>query len=246
MIDAAAVEGLLRGADPTCGLFVTGEASQRTKRRALLRSLANPADGFVDTWINRPISRQLTRILVGTGISPNAVTVLACLIGLTGAGAIASREFTLGIVGALVFQLSAAVDCVDGEIARLTHRSSPFGARLDIALDNIAHLALFTAMAWASVPLLGAPGAAAAGAAAATGGLVAFLLVYHLTFRRPRRDDSRLKRILARFTNRDFSLAVIGVAAVGRWDVLLILIAAGSNLFWLFLLASSLRARREP
>jgi phosphatidylglycerophosphate synthase len=244
VLDASSAGDLLEGRTPG-GMFAPADAAAALKRRTLLRGLANPADGLVDTWLNRRLSRFMTRWLVGTGISPNAVTVISCLLGLLGAAGIASRDPRLGIAGALVFQLAAAVDCVDGEIARLTHRSSPFGAKLDIALDNVVHIALFAAMAWAAVPLLGAMGALAWGAGAVLGGLLSFAVVYWLSFGEPQRPSSKLKRVLDRFTNRDFSLGVIAVAFVGRWDVLLMIIAVGSNLFWLVLLGTQRRLRGE-
>ena len=61
--------------------------NERCRRAAgcqLLRSLENPCDGLVDTWVNRPLSRLMTRALVGTGISPNAVTLISFLVGLVG------------------------------------------------------------------------------------------------------------------------------------------------------------------
>lgn len=244
VLDARSAKDLLAGRAPR-GTYAPARARPTLKRSALLRGLANPADGLVDTWLNRPLSRHMTRWLVGTGISPNAVTVLSCLLGLLGAGLIASRDPRWGILGALTFQLSAAVDCVDGEIARLTHRSSPFGAKLDIALDNVVHVALFAAMAWASVPLLGAGAAGWAGLAAVAGGVLSFAVVYRLSFADAQGPSSKLKATLDRFTNRDFSLGVIAVALAGRWDLLLLAIAVGSNLFWVVLLAVTARGRRS-
>ena len=52
-------------------------------------------------------------------------------------------------LAALLFQLAAVIDCSDGEVARLTFTDSPFGAWLDITLDNLVHMAIFVAI-WAA------------------------------------------------------------------------------------------------
>jgi phosphatidylglycerophosphate synthase len=235
VIDKAAAAAIARGEDPVqAGIFLPPDASARSA--TLLRSLENPCDGFVDTWFNRSLSRLMTRALVGTRISPNTVTVISFLVGLIGVALIATRRWELALLGALVFQLSAAIDCVDGEIARLTYRFSPLGARLDLALDNVVHVALFATLGWAAVPLLGAPLALGLGAMAALGGVISFGLVYRLNFGDERGHTGRVRRILDRVTNRDFSVLVIAAALASRFDLLLGAIALGTHLFWVVLL----------
>lgn len=245
VVDRPAVAALAAGADPAAaGTWVAPGAPAAEKRRTLLRSLANPAmDGVVDTWLNRPISRRLTRLLVGTGVSPNAVTVASGVLGVLGAAGIATGDYALGVAGAAVFQLSAAVDCVDGEIARLTYRTSPLGARLDIAVDNAAHVALFAAMAAAARGALGPGLTWGVGAAAVLGGILSFLLVYRLTFGGGAAADGGLRRLLERLTNRDFSIGVLACALVPWWHGALWIVAVGTNAFFLALLGVALWRR---
>ncbi len=254
VFDKEAVRALAEGAapPPPRGLFVPASAPPGEKARRLLRALANPHDGLVDTWINRPVSRWFTRALAPTGVSPNAITAASALIGLVGAAMIASGRWDLALWGALVFQLSAAIDCTDGEVARLTYRFSPIGARLDLALDNVVHLAVFAAIAWVSRGRLGEGGALAAGLLTVVGALVCFALVWRLTFGASSSSSAgsggspRLKAMLDRMTNRDFSVAVIFFAAVDRLDVLLLLMAAGTHVFWLGLVVAARGAARAP
>lgn len=242
VFDAPAAAALVRGCDPrAAGLYLPPGAEGAASR--LLRSLESPADGQVDTWLNRPLSRLLTRALAPTGVSPNAVTLLSFLIGLTGVGLIATRRYELGVAGALTLQLSAVIDCVDGELARLTYRASAFGARLDLVLDNLVHLLLFLALGWSSAPVLGLGLALGLGATAALGGLLSFLAVYRLKFLDPVTGRPRLQRLLDRLTNRDFSLLVIAACVAGRPELLLWLVAAGTHLFWLALLWAARRER---
>lgn len=230
--DAAAAKALALGADPReAGTFLPADAPRSAA--SLLRSLENECDGLVDTYLNRPISRLISRALVGTGISPNAVTLLAFAVALVGIALIATRRWELALAGALVFQFSAALDCVDGELARLTYRFSPLGARLDLALDNVAHVLLFLALGWAAVPALGQTLALTLGGVAALGALISFALVYRLTFARPAHARSpRVQGLLDRLANRDFSVLVVVACAAGRPELLLWLLACGTHVFW--------------
>ena len=83
----------------------------------------------------RRVSPYLTRALLPTRISPNAVTGLMSVGGL-GAAALLSLPGVLAALGALLLiQLQLLLDCSDGELARVRGQSSPAG----IYLDRIGH-----------------------------------------------------------------------------------------------------------
>ena len=147
MIDAAAVAALRSGEDPDT-LFVAADAPDRDKSRALLRSLESSADGLVDTYFNRFLSRIMTRLLAGTGVTPNAVTIASCLLGLAGVAGIASRDLTLGLIGALVLGcdrrdrnrllLAGGVDLrLDGFLEPLGHVRADAGTVPGLSLIHI-------------------------------------------------------------------------------------------------------------
>ena len=114
----------------------------------LARSLKGAHEGFVDRYFNRKCSRWLTHWFLQTPLTPNAVTLVATAVGLVGAGAFAVGGYLAGIIGALLFQLSAILDCCDGEVARIKFLESRVGEKLDLILDNVVHIALFAGMAW--------------------------------------------------------------------------------------------------
>ena len=119
--------------------------------RPLRRSSSIPSrassKGFVDRFFNRKVSRWFTRIFLAAGLSPNVITILATLVGLVAAAGFGVGTYSAGIIAALLFQLAAIIDCCDGEVARLTFTESPFGAWLDIAMDNVVHMAIFAGIA---------------------------------------------------------------------------------------------------
>jgi len=85
--------------------------------------------------------------LVGkTGITPNGLTVLGLVATLGVAGVLALGHFQ---VGALLVILTALFDSLDGALARLTNRVTPFGAFLDSSLDRFSEGALYFGLLYA-------------------------------------------------------------------------------------------------
>jgi CDP-diacylglycerol--glycerol-3-phosphate 3-phosphatidyltransferase len=83
----------------------------------------------------------LARLLLRLGISPDAVT----LVGTLGVCAGALVFFPRGqlLIGVLVVTAFVFSDIVDGTMARLSGRSSKFGAFLDSTLDRLGDAAIF-------------------------------------------------------------------------------------------------------
>jgi len=80
-----------------------------------------------------PIVRLLTR---RRWLSPDAVTVLALLLGLS-VGAFFSTGQRWGLIaGAIAFYLAFVFDCVDGKLARALQVTSPRGEALDHLADG--------------------------------------------------------------------------------------------------------------
>ena len=128
---------------------LTDSTSLRHAESALLASLDNLKDGLVDTYLNRKLSRPLTRFFLSTALTPNQITVLSCLIGLLGAACFFQADYWGPVLGALLLQLSAVIDCCDGEVARMKFLESRLGAWLDITLDTIVHIATFVGLGFA-------------------------------------------------------------------------------------------------
>jgi CDP-L-myo-inositol myo-inositolphosphotransferase len=112
-------------------------------KRALLQSLSKPdEDGFVSRYLNRPVSRRISEILVRTPINPNGISLLSFAVGLIGAIMFCLGGYIWTILAGLVIQLSSIVDGCDGEVARLRFQSSKFGGWFDTILDRYADTAI--------------------------------------------------------------------------------------------------------
>lgn len=98
-----------------------------------------------------------TKLVYDLKLSPNTVTVFT---GLLGVGAGFSFMFHFWITGAILLQLHHFFDGADGNLARLTNRCTPFGAKLDQLSDQIVRWVLFIGLAigvdvqlWAKIAL---------------------------------------------------------------------------------------------
>ena len=83
----------------------------------------------------RRLSPYLTRLLLGTGISPNGVTWLMIWYGLAAAAALSGPGLLWAVVAVLLIQVQLLLDCSDGELARWVQHKSPVG----VYLDRIGH-----------------------------------------------------------------------------------------------------------
>jgi len=96
-------------------------------------------------WDQR-IARFLVRPLVRTRVTPNHITTLRLLSGLAACGCLAYGGAPLIHWGAGLFALSNFVDHMDGELARLSGKSSRIGHLYDLASDVVVHILLFVSI----------------------------------------------------------------------------------------------------
>jgi len=98
----------------------------------------------------RPWDARLARYLVtplkSGPITPNHLTTLRLGIGLAAAAAFMRGSYAGFNVGALLLILSNFVDHADGELARISGKSSRFGHCYDLACDATVTILAFVAM----------------------------------------------------------------------------------------------------
>ena len=92
----------------------------------------------------RRLSPYLTRVLLGTAITANGVTVLMIVTGAAAGAALLLPGLLGAVLAAVLGQLQMLWDCCDGEVARWRQTFSPVG----FFLDKLGHT-----VAEAGIPL---------------------------------------------------------------------------------------------
>ena len=226
--------------DPAGRFPLVGADGTKAAEAWLLQSLIKDTEGFMSRHVERRISLAITRRLVATSITPNAMTLVSLAVGLLGAPFFLSADPLLQVTGSLLFLTHSILDGCDGELARLKFLESPGGARLDFWGDNLVHVAVFASMAigWsmatdATWPLL-------LGALAVTGTAAAAVLVSRRSAAAPTASTARLAEAVA---NRDFIYLVVLLACFGRAHWFLIPVALGTPIFMLLVRWGARRRR---
>jgi phosphatidylglycerophosphate synthase len=115
-----------------------------------LRAATQPASIFArnsgEHWAGRLYMRRLspylTRLLIRTRITPNAVTWLMIADGLAAAALLTLPGLAPAVGVVVLLQLQLLLDCSDGELARWRKISSPAGIFLDRLAHNVTEAAL--------------------------------------------------------------------------------------------------------
>ena len=190
-------------------------------------------EGLVDTYLNRIIGQPLTKLFIRYGMSANAVTVLSAGTGLLAAASFATLHYAMGLLGALLFQLAAVLDCCDGDVARQTGTQSEWGARLDLYSDYLSYAAVFVAIGW-RVSM------AEANFSACLSGIVAAVASGLIMWRLNKSTAAPLvlpdvhRRLVSAVATRDFSILLLPVALADLFGLFIKTAAFGTTLFWLY------------
>ena len=91
----------------------------------------------------RPALEKMGKGFAATGLSPNFWTVVGLIIALASAVVYGmGMEFGL-IIGGILLLVSGFFDMVDGQVARVTGKTSKKGEYLDSMFDKISEVAIF-------------------------------------------------------------------------------------------------------
>lgn len=112
----------------------------------------------VSRYIYRPLSQRAASALSGTPVTPLQITLISGALTVGGGVAFGFGAY---IAGALLILVGVITDCVDGDLARLTNRTSRAGAFLDSVLDRWTDAALIVGLAFSDLDRYAAIGALA-------------------------------------------------------------------------------------
>jgi CDP-diacylglycerol--glycerol-3-phosphate 3-phosphatidyltransferase len=115
------------------------EKTQSRKSSRVYESLAEWARDAAQVF-----TVPMARVLARWRVHPNTLTLLGCLLTIGVGGVLASGRLVLG---GWLLAIVAPIDALDGALARVTGRTSRFGAFLDSTLDRVSEAVLFLCLA---------------------------------------------------------------------------------------------------
>ena len=117
----------------------------------------NRGGGLFSEAVSQRIGARIALLAYRRRLAPTVLTVanlgLGCLVSfavIVAAEPVAEGRiwaWPIGLLALLGWQLAYALDCADGQLARVTGQSSPAGARVDVLCDVAAQVALVSALA---------------------------------------------------------------------------------------------------
>ena len=121
--------------------IVTGSQIDEIEKR-FLRGSGKSQDGFVSRYLNRPISRLVTRLLLRFSTTPNAWTLATFPIPIIAWLVLTNGTYGSFVWGLVLFQIFSILDGCDGEIARAKFMESERGRKLDALFDVLSNILL--------------------------------------------------------------------------------------------------------
>lgn len=122
-----------------------GRPEPAPKRPLRPRELQDP----LNWYLYHPLAWQLARRLAATPVTPNMVSVFGAGMVIMAAAAYAGLPYPLSAALGLTLHMSwHVIDGADGDLARLTGRTSPIGEMVDGLCDYLSHVVLYLVMGW--------------------------------------------------------------------------------------------------
>ncbi|GAB3151670.1 CDP-alcohol phosphatidyltransferase family protein [Micromonospora sonneratiae] len=116
----------------------------------------NRGGGLFSESISQRLGAGFALVAHRLGLPPTALTIANLIIGLAASVTVVALAdqvaggdvpaWVIGLVALIGWQVAYALDCADGQLARVTGRGSPAGARVDVLCDVAAQIALVTSL----------------------------------------------------------------------------------------------------
>lgn len=210
--------------------------SARQAEKEVIHNLKHHYSHLMDKWVNSRFSLPISSRLVNTYLTPNQMTLVGLLIGLSAGWFFSLGSYWGGLYGGILLAGTAIWDCCDGDLARLKFMESDFWDTLDICCDNIINLFVFTGMMIGMSRSEGWVHALTPFSLIVIGGTVIFVLIYF-----PKGGKGCFFKgtwiydTIQALASKNFIYIIVIFAILGYMDWFLWSAAIGSNLFALLL-----------
>jgi phosphatidylglycerophosphate synthase len=124
---------------------MTGTKQGKPARPQRPRELQDP----LNYYLYHPLAWQLARGLAHTPITPNMVSVFGGLMVVAAGIVYANLAWPVGAALGMALHMGWHVgDGADGDLARMTGRTSPIGEMVDGVCDYASHIVLYLILGW--------------------------------------------------------------------------------------------------
>lgn len=195
----------------------------------------------------RPLDARLAARLVAplrdTAVTPNHLTTVRLLFGLLACAGLGIGGAWWSNIGAVCFAVSHFLDHTDGELARITGKSSRFGHIYDLASDVLVNVLLFVGIG------IGQRHGDLGDWAIALGLLagIAVAAIFHMRHEielAVGKEEARQPNV-GIFEAEDILYVLPLIALAGKLHIFLLLSAVGAPLFALWVLREYLALKRR-
>jgi len=170
--------------------------------------------------ILQPILEKIGKVFASTGLSPNFWTGLGLLFAILSA-IIYGLNIEFGVIfGGLLLLASGFFDVVDGQVARITGKTSKTGSYLDSMFDKIAEVSIFF-------------GILLAGYAQPSTVMLAITLSLLVSYARAKSDSLNIKMQgigIGERAERLLVIAILGIIGFIEYAVIIVIIISGITL----------------
>jgi phosphatidylglycerophosphate synthase len=98
---------------------------------------------LLDRMVTRPVGYILALFSARVGLTPNMVTTLSIIVGLVGSHLFLYTSVTVNLYGIFFLILSDLLDSSDGQLARMTGKTSKVGRIFDGVAGNIVAISIY-------------------------------------------------------------------------------------------------------
>ena len=117
----------------------------------MLYTKSKDTEENIDIYFTRPLGLLWARFFNRLGVHPNTVTYLSILLGIASGLCFLSPSYRLAgwhgllwnVLGVLLLVWANIYDSADGQLARMSGKSSRYGRILDGAAENIWYLSIY-------------------------------------------------------------------------------------------------------
>lgn len=120
-------------------------SSEKITLESSLKSIET--ENWLDRTFYRPIGFWIAMKLRTSGITPNQITIISIFVGVAGGACFYSTHPAWNLLGVMLMIYANILDCVDGQLARLTGIKSNVGRIIDGFAGDLWFATLYIAIA---------------------------------------------------------------------------------------------------